>query len=155
VRDYYARWERTDESGDVTPNPAAADIFERNMERLATLAHQLNAALILSTPPSSIGVRYPAESTSPRGYWIKDGATTQRLRDELARRARSVAEREKSRGRDVTYLAHELSGDLFLDDAHLTARGNAQMASDFIAAAAGHIEEKLKAGLVASQGGRS
>jgi lysophospholipase L1-like esterase len=124
----------------VTPNLQAVDIFERNLQRMAALASQANVPVMFSTPPSSLSSRYPPDATSSISYWVVDAATTQRMRDELARRMRRVVADELRRGHRVAYVPHRLSPDMFLDDAHLTSSGNRQMAVDFIEAIAPYIE---------------
>lgn len=136
VRQYWSSLRATENPREMHPNLAAADLFERNLERICTLAEQMQVPVMFSSPPSSLRIRYTADMTRNTSYWIKDSATTQQLREELARRMRRVVTGEVDRRRDVTYVAHELSREMFLDDAHLTGRGNLQMASDFVAAAA-------------------
>jgi lysophospholipase L1-like esterase len=126
----------------VTPNLEAADIFERNLKRIATLASQANIPVVFSTPPSSLSFRYAANATSTIDYWVVDAATTQHLRDELARRMQRAVANERSGRHQVAYIPHRLSAEMFLDDAHLTSSGNRQMALDFVDAIAPYIEAR-------------
>jgi lysophospholipase L1-like esterase len=126
----------------MTPNLQAIDIFERNLQRMATLASDANVPVMFSTPPSSLASRYAPDATSPISYWVVDAATTQRLRDELAGRMRRVVADELKRGRRVAYVPHHLSPEMFLDDAHLTSTGNRQMALDFVNAMAWYLDER-------------
>ena len=128
----------------MTPNLEAADIFERNLGRIAALASQANIPVIFSTPPSSLSVRYKPEATSTISYWVVDAATTQRLRDELARRMQRVVANERSQCHQVAYIPHRFAADMFLDDAHLTSSGNRQMAFDFVDAIATYMEARLR-----------
>jgi len=132
----------------VTPDVRAAENFARNLERISTIAHQAHVPVIFSTPPSSLSFRYDPHATSEISYWVVDAATTQRLRDELTRRMRDVVTRERSLGHTTTYVAHTLSPESFLDDAHLTGGGNRQVAVDFVAAVAPYIEARRMAASV-------
>jgi lysophospholipase L1-like esterase len=128
----------------VTPNLEAADIFERNLKRIVALASQANIPLLFSTPPSSLSFRYKPDATSTISYWIVDAATTQHLRDELARRMRRVVADERNERHQVAYIPHRLSTEMFLDDAHLTSSGNRQMALDFVDAVASCMDAGLR-----------
>jgi lysophospholipase L1-like esterase len=129
----------------VTPNLAAADIFERNLRRMAAEARQRQIPVIFSTPPSSLASRYAHDATSDISYWIVDAATTQRVRDELARRMRRAVAQEVAECHDVAYMSHQLSPEMFLDDAHLTSSGNRAMAHDFVDAIAPYLEGRRRA----------
>src|SRR5262249_21209903 len=120
------------------------DIFERNLRRISALASQANIPVIFSTPPSSLSFRYKPDSTSSISYWVVDAATTQHLRDELARRMHRVVANERIECHPVAYVPHRLSAEMFLDDAHLTSSGNRQMASDFVDAIATYMEARLR-----------
>jgi len=124
----------------VTPDSSAVEIFGRNLERMSALGRHADVPVIFSTPPSSLPSRYAPRATSGISYWINDAATTQQLRDELASRMQDVVARQLSRGQKTAYVAHNLSPDSFLDDAHLTRGGNRQMAIDFVAAIAPYIQ---------------
>jgi lysophospholipase L1-like esterase len=128
----------------VTPNLEAADIFERNLRRIAALASQANIPVIFSTPPSSLSFSYKPDATAAISYWVVDAATTQHLRDELARRMQRVVADERNERHQVTYIPHRLSTDMFLDDAHLTSSGNRQMALDFVDAIAFYMDARLR-----------
>jgi len=117
----------------VTPHPEAAQYFERNLLRIVALAAARHIPLILSTPPSLLGLAGAPGGLQPHSYWIVDAATTQRYRDTLAARMRSVADSLGALGREVTYVAHSVPVSMFIDDAHLTPQGNRQMAVDFAA----------------------
>ena len=129
----------------VTPNLEAADIFERNLQRLATRADERHIPMIFSTPPSSLSLRYAPDATSGISYWVGDAATTQRLRDELTRRMRRAFAAELEECHQVAYVSHQLSAEMFLDDAHLTSSGNLVMARDFVDAVAPYIEGRRMA----------
>jgi len=128
----------------LTPNLEAADIFERNLNRIAALASQANIPVIFSTPPSSLSFRYKPDATSTISYWVVDAATTQHLRDELASRMQRVVANERSQCHQVAYIPHRLSAEMFLDDAHLTSSGNRQMALDFVDAIAPYMEARFR-----------
>lgn len=145
AQQYAGRFHAAQPPGKVTPDPTASEIFARNLERMSALARQADAPLIFSTPPSALASHYHPHATSTISYWINDAATTQRLRDELASRMRRVVTRELKRGQRTAYLSHELPGDAFLDDVHLSAGGNRQMAVDFVAALAPYIEARGRA----------
>lgn len=142
ARQYWARSRERQEEPRLTPNLEAADIFERNLRRMSVLASQANIPLIFSTPPSSLRSRYDPHATSEIRYWLVDAATTQYLRDELAHRMQRVVASELRQGHKVAYVSHQLSPELFLDDAHLTASGNRQMAVEFVSAVAPFIEKQ-------------
>jgi lysophospholipase L1-like esterase len=126
--------------GRPEPNLQAADVFERNLERIAALAAQASVPVVFSTPPSSLRLRYEPGATSEHSYWIGDAATTQRVRDELARRMQRVVARQADRGRQATYVAPRLTAESFIDDAHLTPSGNRWMALDLVTAAAPYLD---------------
>lgn len=126
-------------SGEPTPNPQAYDYFERNLGRIAELTQAQNIPLILSTPPSSLAGRYAPTATSTRDYWIGTAATTQAVRDTLARRMEQLAARLAGEDRAVSYVAIDLPASVFLDDAHLSAAGNRAVAERFADAVAPYI----------------
>jgi len=128
----------------MTPNLEAADIFERNLKRIAALASQASIPVIFSTPPSSLSFRYKPDATSIISYWIVNATTTQHLRDELTSRMQRVVADERSEHHQVAYIAHRLSAEMFLDDAHLTSSGNRQMALDFVDAVASCMGARLR-----------
>jgi hypothetical protein len=91
--------------------------------------------VLFSTPPSSLGLRYRPNTMVRRGYFIVDNATTQAYRDSLAARMQGVAARMADQGMDVAYVPKvAVPREEFLDDAHLTAAGNARLAAAFVAA---------------------
>ena len=118
--------------GEISPNPEAAALFERNLERIVALASTDRIPVLFSTPPSSLLTKYKPDAPPERDYWIVNAATTQRVRDELARRMQIVADRARSRGYAISYVAHDLAPQLFLDDCHLTADGNRRLAFDLV-----------------------
>jgi lysophospholipase L1-like esterase len=119
----------------VTPNPRAVDYFDLNLRRIAELVRTSAIPIVFSTPPSSIPMRYAPRDTLARSYWIVGAKTTQSYRDALAHRMRQVTAELQREGRPVIYVRHQLPPELFLDDCHLTAQGNRQMAVDFVTAA--------------------
>lgn len=145
VRDIRHRSSETRTMDHVAPNPQAADYFERNVSGIDSLAAAHGVAVLLSTPPSSLAMKYPANATSSISYWINDAATTQQYRDELDRRLRRLATRPTTSGSPVVYVQHHLTKDMFIDDCHLNAEGNRQMASDFVAALQPLLEARRKA----------
>lgn len=129
----------------VTPNPQAFDLFQRNLERLTDLAAAASIPVILAPSPSSLPFKYqPSDFSSVRAYWIVDAATTQRVRDVLAARMKLVARTEAARGRQVAYLAPPaLASDDFFDDCHLTPSGNGKLAAHFVDAVH-HVQVTLR-----------
>ena len=123
---------------EIRPNFQAIGHFERSLWRIADLLGP-GTAVIFSTPPSSLRTRYRENDASTRSYWLEDAATTQQVRDSLAARMRRVVERLRSQGRAATYLRPTLPASMFLDDAHLTARGNRSVAQLFVDALAPDI----------------
>lgn len=113
--------------------PDAAEIFSRNVGRIADEAAKLGVPLILSTPPSVL-TKAGAPRMEARSYWIVNPEVTQAYRDTLAARLTAVARDRSARGQPVGYLAHDLPPGDFLDDCHLTAAGNRRMAADFATA---------------------
>jgi lysophospholipase L1-like esterase len=112
----------------------AIDNFAMNVTRIAdTLAH-LGIPLILSTPPSALVMPGVTIEMDPRSYWVVDAATTQRYRDSLTARLRDIETRGRAAGHPIAYVQHTMAPTMFLDDCHLTADGNRQMAADFAAA---------------------
>lgn len=116
------------------PHDDVLGYFERNLRRIARVARDHGVSLVYSTPPSSLDSNYHPDARPARTYWIVDAATTQRYREKLADRMRSVV-RELEEIQPIRYVSQELSADLFIDDAHLTPEGNRQMARAFIEAA--------------------
>lgn len=114
---------------DIQPNPQAVDLFERNLERLGTLAGRAGVPVLFSTPPSLLTGNYDAAALRPRDYWIVDLPTTQHYRDLLAERMGLVADRLGERGYRALHVRHDpLPAELFLDDCHLTPEGSRRLA---------------------------
>jgi lysophospholipase L1-like esterase len=129
LRDLRARPPQRAAGAAPSPHFASADYFERNLRRIADLTAPAGTVLIFSTEPSALVTgRYRTTDTSYRDYWIGDAATTQAARDTLASRMRRVA--TGLRGRAVAWIGCTLPQAVFLDDAHLTPRGNALLAVD-------------------------
>ena len=116
---------------DIIANPMAAEFFDRNVRRIAEIAAEHNIKLILSTPPSSLRIRYAANAPPEKYYWLKDAETTQQYRDSLAARLSRLATELTAKGRTVPYLRVQVPKEHFLDDAHLTSEGNAAVAAVF------------------------
>jgi len=114
-----------------TPNPQAAEYFERNLRRIGQIAARHSIKLIFSTPPSSLRTRHAPTARSDRHYWIRDAETTQQYRDTLAARMQKVA-KDLSREMSATYLKPQVPPDQFLDDCHLTSQGNATVAGALV-----------------------
>jgi lysophospholipase L1-like esterase len=116
-------------------HPEAKDNFESNVARIADTLAKRGIPLILSTPPSALLMPGVTAQMDPRSYWIVNARTTQEYRDSLAGRLRKIAARGSQAGAAIVYVPHSLAPGMFLDDCHLTAEGNRQMAADFAAAA--------------------
>ncbi len=127
------------DQAETRPNFQAIGHFERSLWRIADLLGP-GPAVVFSTPPSSLRSKYRETDVSTRSYWLRDAETTQLARDSLGARMRSVVERLRSQGRAATYLRPTLPANMFLDDAHLTASGNREMAALFIDALAPDIQ---------------
>jgi lysophospholipase L1-like esterase len=113
----------------------AVDYFERNLRRLVDLSARSGSAVLFSTPPSSLRTRYNPTDAPRASYWVRDAQTTQVYRDSLSARMRELALEEAEKGRAVSFVSWpELGAALFLDDAHLTPRGNRELAEKFAAA---------------------
>lgn len=119
----------------VVSYPDAADYFERNLRSIGRLAAMRRLKLIFSTPPSSLRIRYAANAPPEKGYWLRDAETTAKYRDTLAARMRKVTAELVAEGVPAVYLRPEVPAQEFLDDAHLTSRGNAIVAAAFVDAA--------------------
>lgn len=125
----------------TAPNvTGAADNFGVNVRRVIALASQHGAAVLVSTPPSSLRSRYSPGATSRQTYWIVDARTTQEIRDSLDARLRAIATGIPAGAGG--YVPHALADSLFLDDCHLTPAGNAAMAASFAAAAEGLLRAR-------------
>jgi lysophospholipase L1-like esterase len=120
----------------VEPHDAALDYFETNVTRTIELGLNLGAAVLLSKPPSALSTRNRPSDPVEKSYWIKDAGTTEAYRDRLGARMADLAGRYRASGHRVGYVTHRLPDGQFLDDAHLTATGNATVARDLIQAAA-------------------
>jgi lysophospholipase L1-like esterase len=126
-----------------SPNPAAAEYFARNLRRIADLVRARRTALVFSTPPSALRTsKYRPSDTSSASYWLANAGETQAYRDLLAREMEAVARELRSQGVPVRYLHVGLAPELFQDDCHLTAAGNAALAAEFVKA----VEELLAQG---------
>ncbi|HWO87539.1 MAG TPA: SGNH/GDSL hydrolase family protein [Gemmatimonadales bacterium] len=115
----------------VTGYPDAADNFQRNLLRIAELLPP-SVPVLFSTPPSALRDHFDPTRMQPRSYWLADVSSTQAYRDTLAARAKAVAGALRSNGRQAAYVAPQLDGHLFLDDAHLTGPGNRAVARVFV-----------------------
>lgn len=118
------------------PYPAAVDYFETNVENTIKLADQIGAAVILSTPPSALGLRNKPSDPVEKSYWIRDAGTTEAYRERLALRMQDIVKRDSAAGRRIRYVSHHLMQSDFQDDAHLTASGNASVARNLAEATA-------------------
>lgn len=117
----------------IRPNMKAAEYLERNLDEIVALSSAIGACVFLSTDPS--GLRwYPPDATSESGYWVGNAATTQTVRDTMDTRVRRAVQKGTAAGKAVQYVGHNLGRDGFLDDAHLSAKGNRAMAHDFVEA---------------------
>jgi lysophospholipase L1-like esterase len=112
-------------------HPDAADYFESNVRRMIDSATAHGAVVLLSTPPSSLRENHAPDETSSITYWLNDAEETQVYRDTLAARLRGLGEAYASRGARVAYLRPSVPPNQFLDDAHLTGRGNRLVAEQF------------------------
>ncbi|MBI1722492.1 MAG: hypothetical protein HYR48_01125 [Gemmatimonadetes bacterium] len=139
LRDRRVRRTQVRTRREITPQPEAADNFERNLLRIAELARTKDIPLLFSTPPSVLNERPEAFDSAPRAYLLGSPATTQQYRDTLAARMRAVVARLAAGGQRVVYVPHALPPAMFLDDAHLTPAGNRQMAIDFASAVARYV----------------
>ena len=116
------------------PYDSAIEYFADNVTRTIDLGLQAGAAVVLSTPPSAIPMRNAPTDPVEKSYWIRDAGTTEAYRRRLADRLRDIAIGESAAGKPVAYVSHILTLDQFLDDAHLTAAGNAVVAQDLVEA---------------------
>jgi lysophospholipase L1-like esterase len=124
------------------PTLEAADYFERNLERIASITAARGIAVLFSTPPSALRLPGTSHDTSGRTYWLTDAPMTQRYRDELDRRMRSVAADLSAHGKRVSYVDHAIDSSMFLDDCHLTDDGNRRVAADFVAGLAPYVSRQ-------------
>lgn len=115
----------------VTGYPEAAELFERNLRRIVDLARPRGIRLVFSTAPSSLRALYPPDAKPATSYWLRDAETTARYRDTLAARTRRVVTTVPGGDSMVVYVRPQLPAEMFLDDAHLTAEGNAAVAEAF------------------------
>ena len=116
------------------PYDSAVEYFALNVTRVVNLGLGAGAAVVLSTPPSAIPMRNAPSDPVEKSYWIRDAGTTEAYRRRLADRLREIARAERAGGNQVSYVSHALTLDQFLDDAHLTAGGNAAVARDLVEA---------------------
>lgn len=125
----------------VSPNSQAIENFDANIREISRMAKEIPAALILSTPASSLETLYKPMDTSTLSYWVVDAATTQRYRDALAQRLQKIV--AELRGADVpaAYVSHRLAPGMFFDDCHLTSEGNRAEAMNLAQAAAPFIAQ--------------
>jgi lysophospholipase L1-like esterase len=122
--------------GVTEPYPAAVDYFETNVENTITLADQIGSAVILSNPPSALSFRNQPSDPIEKSYWIRDAGTTEAYRERLALRMQEIVQRDSVAGRRIRYVSHRLAPSDFMDDAHLTASGNATVARNLAEAVA-------------------
>jgi lysophospholipase L1-like esterase len=121
------------------PTLEAADYFERNLERIASITAARGIAVLFSTPPSALRLPGTSHDTSGRTYWLTDAPMTQRYRNELDRRMQAVAAVLSRHGAPVAYVEHTIDVSMFLDDCHLTDGGNRRVAADFVAGLAPYV----------------
>lgn len=112
----------------IQPNFQAVDYFERNARRVVALAAEHGIAVLLSTPPSALRIKYAPDARSAQSYWINDAQTTQALRDSLDHRFARIASEAPASGPGVAHVHFELSPADYLDDCHLTPEGNRAVA---------------------------
>jgi lysophospholipase L1-like esterase len=124
------------------PTLEAADYFERNLKRIASITAVRGIAVLFSTPPSALRLPGTSHETSGRTYWLTDAQMTQRYRDELDRRMRAVAADLSAHGKPVSYVEHTIDASMFLDDCHLTDGGNHRVAADFVAGLAPYVSRR-------------
>ena len=96
----------------AAPAPGGLDAYSATIHEIAGLV-PATSVVLLSTPPSALS----GDSRSVTAG-VVDAATTQRYRDALDARMRGAAADLVTRGRRVTYVPHELSREVFLDDCH-------------------------------------
>ena len=120
------------ESEGQAPNPEAANMFERNLRRIAQLAADHGMALLLSTPPSALRINFAPNARSSLSYWLADASATQAYRDTLAARMAGVAGELAAQGMRVAYLRADISPSEYLDDCHLTPDGNRALGAAFV-----------------------
>lgn len=142
-RQYMSNSQAKRERAQATPNLEAIDIFRRNLQHIVSIANKASIPVIFSTPPSALSFSYAPEATSEISYWVINAATTQRLRDDLAREMQRVTAGESGKGRKVAYVSHQLSPALFLDDCHLTPSGNRQVAVNFVSIIDGRFKDRF------------
>lgn len=129
------------------PHPDAKDYFERNLREIVDLHRHTPTTLLLSTEPSSLRTRYDSDDLSRRSYWVGDAETTQEYRDSLDARLEAVVNDAVAAGLRVARVPYQdLDPALFLDDAHLTAEGNAAVARAFVDAIARHLTDEPEGG---------
>lgn len=118
----------------ATPYPQAAAQYADNVQRIVADARARGVHVLLSTPPSALA-SFPADTTSTISYWVGTAATTQRVRDTLDARLRGIAAAVPAESRPVVqYVPLSVARSAFLDDCHLTAAGNAEVATSLAAA---------------------
>lgn len=136
------------------PTLEAADYFERNLDRIASITAARGIAVLFSTPPSALRLPGTSHETSGRTYWLTDAAMTQQYRDELDRRMRAVAAELSARGAPVSYVDHAIDASMFLDDCHLTDGGNRRVAADFVAGLAPYVSATTRVNSLSTPAGR-
>jgi lysophospholipase L1-like esterase len=118
----------------TTPFPQAAEQFAANVQRIAADARSRGVHVLMSTPPSALAF-FPGDTTSTISYWVGTAATTQRVRDSLDARLQAIAAGAKADARPaLRYVPLTVARSSFLDDCHLTAQGNAEVAASLAAA---------------------
>jgi lysophospholipase L1-like esterase len=120
---------------DGPPYPDAAELFEKNVRRIVSLSLANGAAVLLSTPPSSLR-SYAPTATSAQTYWVWNAKITQDYRDSLAARLKRVEADEQREHHPVRYVAPSVPLPFFLDDCHLKPDGNRVVAETFVDAIA-------------------
>ncbi len=128
------RWARHEARVKITPNPAAADYFERNMRRILALVQDRATPLLFSSEPSALALRFKPDETSSRSYWLSDAAATEEYRLVLAARLRNLVVELAENRYPARYVRTQLPAEMFLDDCHLTPEGNRRLADAFVEA---------------------
>jgi lysophospholipase L1-like esterase len=113
--------------GPAEPAPGGLEAFAATILAMADVV-PASTVLLLSSPPSALSQDGHA---SPVTMGVVDAATTQRYRVALDERMRAVAAELAARGRRASYVPHDVPGEEFVDDCHLTSQGNRRVAEDF------------------------
>jgi lysophospholipase L1-like esterase len=126
------------------PNPAASEFFGRNLRRIVALVRPRSVPILFSATPSALAVNFEPDETSTISYWLANAAVTEAYRLSLTDRMTAVVRELRRELYPASFVSHDIPGNLFLDDCHLTPEGNRRVAQQLVDAAEPYITARRR-----------